>query len=157
MNAVTLRRFARGDAPWLDTWFAVAADRVGYDLVDLDAPGVSLLARLESEPSLMARVIERDGDRAGVIVCRAGDQSRGRAIIEIVATPPDSARRGSGMIAAAAIEDELRTVGAHEVFAPASAAHGIAVYFWIRLGYRPLQRTEWPCERAGVAWLMRSI
>jgi hypothetical protein len=31
------------------------------------------------------------------------------------------------------------------------------MYFWIRLGYRPLLRTEWPCERAGVAWLRREL
>jgi hypothetical protein len=35
--------------------------------------------------------------------------------------------------------------------------HGIDVYFWIRLGYHPLLRPEWPCEHAGVGWMLRQL
>jgi hypothetical protein len=35
--------------------------------------------------------------------------------------------------------------------------HGIAMYFWIRLGYRPLMHSEWPCAREGIAWLARDL
>lgn len=157
MSLVTLRPFAAGDADWLDTWIATVAVSVGYDLIDADAPGTSLLGRLEDEAALAVQVIERDGDRVGLIVCRIGTPRERAAIIELVATPPALARRGSGMSAAVSIEDDLRAVGVRDVYAPAAAMHGIAIYFWIRLGYRPLPRSEWPCDRPGVAWLVRSI
>ena len=37
------------------------------------------------------------------------------------------------------------------------AVGAASVYFWIRLGYHPLLRPEWPCAREGVAWLTREI
>jgi hypothetical protein len=61
------------------------------------------------------------------------------------------------MAAAALIEGELCATGASRVYAPAPEVHGIAMYFWIRLGYRPLMRGEWPCEHDGVAWLVREL
>jgi hypothetical protein len=91
----------------------------------------------------------------GVVIWRT--HGRGVAIIGLIATPPEAARRGSGMQAAALLEDELRARGVRTVYAPAHAVHGIAMYFWIRLGYRPLLRGDWPCEREGVAWLMRRL
>ena len=62
-----------------------------------------------------------------------------------------------GMSAAALVEDAVRAEGVRTLYAPAPAVHGIATYFWIRLGYRPLLREEWPCERVGVAWLVREL
>ena len=61
------------------------------------------------------------------------------------------------MMAAAVAERELLELGVRTVYAPAAEVHGIAVYFWIRLGYAPLQRAEWPCELRGVLWLRRDI
>jgi hypothetical protein len=61
------------------------------------------------------------------------------------------------MQAAALLEVQLRKARIQRIYAPASAAHGIAVYFWIRLGYRPLLRADWPCNREGVAWLARDL
>ena len=74
-----------------------------------------------------------------------------------MATPQEFARNGAGMIAAALAENEIVEAGTRELFAPAPAVHGISMYFWIRLGYAPLLRTDWPCEREGVAWLRRSL
>ena len=61
------------------------------------------------------------------------------------------------MIGAATAEREMRDRGIRRVYVPAPEVHGIAVYFWIRLGYAPLQRREWPCERPGVLWLRRDV
>lgn len=82
---------------------------------------------------------------------------RNAAIIELVATPPSEARRGTGMAAAALVEEMLRTDGARAIYAPAPAVHGIDVYFWIRLGYGPLLRADWPCAAGGVAWMRRDL
>jgi len=154
--SVTLRPVRDADAEWLDGWLAPVAASVGYAL-DADRPGAALLSRLGTEHTLRARIIVRAEGDAGVIAWREHAPERGAATIELVATPPEQSRRGAGMAAAAAVEAELRDAGVRVVYAPAPAVHGIDVYFWIRLGYRPLQRSEWPCEHAGVAWLRREI
>jgi len=142
MSDVTLAPPAPDDHAWLDIWLPSVAARVGYDA-----------ARLRGAD---ARIITHEGERVGLIAYRT-DRRRKRATVELVATPPARARHGIGMRAAAALERELDDQGARTIFAPASAPHGIAVYFWIRLGYRPLFRDGWPCERPGVIWLRRDL
>ncbi|HYM15623.1 MAG TPA: hypothetical protein VEZ14_08690 [Dehalococcoidia bacterium] len=141
---VSLRRFRLPDLPWLEAWLPAAAGRPAHEL----RPWLA---------SLSARVIVRDGVDAGLIAWRAHHPAHGSAVIEIVATPSEHARRGTGMAAAALAEAALRRDGVRTVYAPAPAARGIAMYFWIRLGYRPLLRPAWPCATAGVAWLSRAI
>jgi hypothetical protein len=120
-----------------------------------EEPAASLRARLGKEKALGARIFAHDGEPMGVVLSRQLD--RRRAVVEFVATPPALAREGAAMQAMALLEEELTDSGVRSVFAPAPAVHGIAMYFWIRLGYRPLLRGEWPCERAGVAWLRRDL
>jgi hypothetical protein len=156
--SITLRLLATHDITWLDAWLAPVAASVGYHGGGgAGDAGISLLARTAAERDLRARVIERDGAPVGLLVYRLHAPRRSGAIIELVATPPAEARRGAGMRAAALVEEELQSEGVTKVYAPAPAARGIAMYFWIRLGYRPLMRGDWPCERAGVAWLLRDI
>ncbi len=147
--SVVLRDASGDDAAWLGEWLPAVAASVGYE-------GASTRVG-RGKARATTRIIERDGERAGVLIYRLHGPKRGAAIIELIATPPGYARRGSGMKAAALVEDDLYTRGVREIFAPAPAAHGIAMYFWIRLGYRPLERDAWPCAREGVAWLVRSI
>jgi GNAT superfamily N-acetyltransferase len=137
---VTLRVAKRADDAWLATWLPAAASSLGYAL---DGHAAERL------------IIQRDGERAGVAISRPHHDDA--AIIELIATPPEHARRGAGMEAAALLETRLRRRGVRTIYAPAPAVHGIAMYFWIRLGYRPLLRGAWPCEREGVAWLIRSF
>jgi len=162
---VALRPLTAHDTAWLEQWFANVAHSVGYD-----DDGHRLLA-LEDSGDARVHVIERGepAEPVGLIVstlhapskraARAKPAAIGQrvAIIEFVGTPPGDARRGSGMSAAAALERILMDEGVRTIYAPAPERHGIAVYFWIRLGYRPLLRHEWPCERQGVAWLRRDI
>ncbi|MBI5285194.1 MAG: GNAT family N-acetyltransferase [Chloroflexi bacterium] len=154
---VALREIADADAAWLDTWLGDVAASVGYDAIDVANAAGCLVDRLRGEASLRARIIERDGTAAGVIAYRLRAPSRDASMIELVATPPAEARRGSGMAAAALVERDMREAGANIVYAPAPDRHGIAVYFWIRLGYRPLPSAEWPCVRDGVAWMARKL
>lgn len=153
---VALREIADADAAWLDTWLGAVAASVGYDAVNI-AGAAALLGRLRGEPSLRARIIERDGAAVGAIVYRLHAPRRDASMIEFVGTSPAEARRGSGMAAAAIAELDMRDGGANIVYAPAPDMHGIAVYFWIRLGYRPLPSAEWPCVRDGVAWMARKL
>jgi hypothetical protein len=151
---VALRPLEDGDRAWLDGWLGAVTASVGYQALE-EPPGAWLGRRLARERRLRADVIERDGRAAGVVVYRARTPRRDAAIIELVATPPSEARRGTGMAAAALVEELLRAGGARVIYAPAPAVHGSDVYFWIRLGYRPLQRAAWPCALDGVAWMRR--
>jgi hypothetical protein len=154
---IVLRPFDTVDAPWLDGWIGAIASQVGYDEMRGPQAAASLRKRLARKRTLRALVIERDRTPAGLLVYRLHSPRRDAAIIELVAVAPDLARKGSGMAAAALIEAELRASGAGTVYAPAPDAHGIDVYFWIRLGYRPLPSSEWPCTRKAVAWLRRDL
>lgn len=147
---VALRPARASDAAWLETWLPVVAASVGHDAFDVQT-------WLRASRGGRGRIIVRDGTDVGMLAYRVNAPHRGDALFEIVATPPALARRGSGMAAAALAEQELRAAGARTVYAPAPAMHGIDVYFWLRLGYRPLLRGDWPCERPGLAWLAREI
>jgi len=148
---VALREVEPSDAPWLDAWLGACAASVGYDIIDPHAPAASLAAAAEG--GLRARIIA-EAQPAGIVTYRI---QRAAAVIEFVGVQPEHARRGLGHAGASAAEDELRAGGASVIYAPAPALHGIDVYFWIRLGYRPLPRAEWPCDRPGVAWLARAL
>jgi GNAT superfamily N-acetyltransferase len=148
--SILLRDVSGDDAAWSGGWLPSVAASVGHE-------GAGDTKSGRGKARATTRIIERDGERAGVLIYRLHARKRGAAIIELIATPPAYARRGSGMKAAALLEDELRARGVREIFAPAPAAHGIAMYFWIRLGYRPLKRDAWPCAREDVAWLVRRI
>jgi hypothetical protein len=154
---VGLRPFVEADVDGLDGWLAAVARSVGHDALNRSDAARSLLGRPRAEKSLRVRVIERNGDAAGLLVYRLHAPRRGAALIELVATPPSMARRGSGMTAVVVLEDELRAANVRAVYAPAPAIHGIAMYFWIRLGYRPLLSPDWPCRSPGVAWLLREL
>ena len=150
---VSLRALRAPDAGWLDGWLAGVAADAGMDRSD----AATLQRRLKAGPGARAWIIERDGASVGLIAARIGLPQRDSAIIELVATPPSEARRGAAMSAAAAIEPVLRRAGVRRVYAPAAAARGISVYFWVRLGYHPLLRGEWPCAAPGVGWLARDL
>ena len=151
---VTLRDVRAGDAAWLDGWLGTCAASVGYDTIDVDEPARSLVTAMAS--GLCAHVISAD-EPVGVIAYRAHTPAPGAAIIEFVGIEPAYARRGFGQAGAALLADELPTAGTERIFAPSPEIHGIAMYFWIRLGYAPLLRDDWPCEREGVAWLARDL
>ena len=150
MTEITLRPLAGEDAAWADGWLPSVAEGAGHDATD----AARLLARARRERSLRVLAIERDGAPLGVLLCALDRRGR-TATIELVALAPKHARYGAGMRAAALAEADLRAAGARRIYAAATERHGISLYFWIRLGFRPLARDEWPCARAGTAWLSR--
>lgn len=151
--SIALRELAENDGAWLDTWLPTVAQVVGYETTT----SAALTSRLRDERGLRVSVIERDGERVGLVAYTLNAPKRASARFDLVATPAEHARKGAGMIAAALVEDEMRASGVRLAYAPAAAMHGISMYFWIRLGYAPLLKTEWPCQQEGVAWLRRSL
>lgn len=87
----------------------------------------------------------------------------GAASVPFIAVDPARRYRGLGGEAALALERHLRLRrGVRRVFAPVPEGRGLAVYFWLRLGYRPLTRSEAPWPLAGLGgstptgiWLLR--
>ncbi|HXF50846.1 MAG TPA: GNAT family N-acetyltransferase [Dehalococcoidia bacterium] len=93
---------------------------------------------------------------AGLIMARGPEG--GEARIVFVALRPDLCRRGLGHGAALEAERRLVAAGARRVLAAVSARHGLSVYFWLRLGYRPLLSSAWPpCEHPDVGWMARDV
>ena len=68
------------------------------------------------------------------------------ATILFLVVEPERRYRGLGGEAAIAIDRRLRQRGYRQVFAPVPDTRGLAVYFWLRLGFRPLLRQDalWP-------------
>ncbi|HEY7567425.1 MAG TPA: GNAT family N-acetyltransferase [Gemmatimonadaceae bacterium] len=152
---IALRPARRADNAWLETWLPAVAKSVDYDDESTQRSQKRLI--IERSASRTPGTAALGCDPVGVIIYRTDEPKAHHAIIELVATPPQCARRGAGMAAASLLEEQLRRRGMRRIYAPAAASHGIAMYFWIRLGYRPLLRHEWPCVREGVAWLSRDI
>lgn len=149
-SVIGVRGLRDDDGAWLRGWLPAVAASVGYDVAWMRGDAGDGDARV-------VRVIVRDDVAVGVVVYRVDAPRELCAIVEFVGTPAAEARRGAGMRAAALVEDELRVRRVRTVFAPVASMHGISMYFWIRLGYRPLLRGEWPCAVEGVAWLRRDL
>ncbi len=75
----------------------------------------------------------------------------GAATIPFTAIEPSRRYRGLGGAAGLALERHLRRRFAVErVYAPVPDGRGLAVYFWLRLGFRPLTRAEAPWPLVGL-------
>ena len=108
-------------------------------------------------------VFEDEGQELiGAAVVMRDEPGDGYASIPFIAVWPSRRFRGLGGEAALAIERWLRRGGFKRVLAPVPDVRGLAVYFWLRLGYRALLREEanWPLlslndvQPAGI-WMAR--
>jgi ribosomal protein S18 acetylase RimI-like enzyme len=106
------------------------------------------LADLRSQVEAGKCLVLRDeaGEPIGAVVGKRDHPAGGFASIPFIAVAPTRRFSGLGGEAAIAIERRLRAAGVERVFAPVPDGRGLAVYFWLRLGYRPLLREEapWP-------------
>lgn len=140
---VRLRAAHAADERWINSWLPEVEKRVGREV--------------ERDGSCERLVILCDGEPSGMLIVRRANAPDAEATIELVATPPDRARRGIGMMAAQILLRRLARERVQTVWAPAPERHGIAMYFWIRLGFQPLLHGAGPCETPGVAWLRRDL
>jgi len=103
------------------------------------------------------------GEPIGAAVVLLDALVAGAASVPFIAIDPRRRFRGLGGEAALAIERDLRRkLAVDRVYAPVPDGRGLAVYFWLRLGYRPLTRGAAPWPLAGLAsesppgiWLVR--
>jgi GNAT superfamily N-acetyltransferase len=103
------------------------------------------------------------GESIGVAVALLDVPATGAASVPFIAIAPARRFRGLGGEAGLALERHLRSEhGVTSVYAPAPDGRGLAVYFWLRLGYRPLSAAEGPGPLAGLGaeprpgiWMVR--
>jgi hypothetical protein len=136
--------------PWLD-----AALSPEWTLADL-------LPHVEAGRGVLIADAARN-DAIGAAVVLLGEPRLGSASVPFIAMDPSRRFRGLGGEAALTLEQHLRD--AHRiaaVYAPVPDWRGLAVYYWLRLGYRPLSVADAPgplvglndVARAGI-WMLR--
>jgi GNAT superfamily N-acetyltransferase len=107
-------------------------------------------------------ISDRDGAAIGVAVVLRDAPSPGSATLPFLAIDPARRFRGLGGEAGLALDRHLREHGFEKVYAPVPDGRGLAVYFWLRLGFRPLTTPDWPGPLAGLSnepvrgiWMLR--
>jgi GNAT superfamily N-acetyltransferase len=154
-----LRLLRAKDIERLD-WLAAVAEKAGYERwASMDVLAAAISGRREAEGSNPPLVlcIDEDGPQ-GIIEYAVEVPLSGAAQVGFIAVDPSRRRLGIGGRAALALERRLkRSVGRIYVAVPARI--GIALYFWLRLGYRPLTQAEWPVQPddAPSTWVARDV
>jgi GNAT superfamily N-acetyltransferase len=103
-----------------------------------------------------------DGEAIGLAVVQTDVPRPGCASVPLIAIEPSRRFRGLGGEAGIALDAQVRAAGYENVYAPVPDGRGLAVYFWLRLGFRPLRLDEAPGPpigllgetRAGI-WMLR--
>ncbi len=79
------------------------------------------------------------------------------ARVDLLAVARDERRLGIGSRAALALERRLKR-STRRIYIRLPERFGLALYFWLRLGYRPLTQGEWPAKAdATSAWMVRDL
>jgi GNAT superfamily N-acetyltransferase len=103
-------------------------------------------------------LIAEQGVLEGFVEYQVGIPQRDAARIRLLAVRSDRRRLGIGSRAVLAVEERLRRTAAR-CFVLVPAKLGLAFYFWLRLGYRPLNQREWPAspEEREAVWMVRPL
>ena len=113
---------------------------------------------LRSTVAQNGTLIADEGGPLGFVAFELGAPRRNSARVRLLAVRPDQRRLGIAGRAALALEERLRESASRcDVLVPARL--GLALYFWLRLGYRPLTQREQPAppEAPPAVWLVRSL
>ena len=144
---MTLRPLRTADIPSLAAWLPRAAADAGCE-------------RWAREDALRAAVGREDALAAEdcFVAYELGSPQPQAATVQLLAVAPGRRRLGTGSLAALALERRLR-LSASGIYVLVPARIGLALYFWLRLGYRPLTQAEWPArlERGAAVWMMRGL
>lgn len=94
----------------------------------------------------------------GLLAYDTGTPHKNAARIRFLAVEPARRRLGVGSRAALALEVRLRS-STKDIYVTVPARLGLAFYFWLRLGYRPLTQKDWPArpEETPSVWMVRSL
>ena len=145
---MALRPLRASDLASLVEWLPGVAAAAGCDRwADADA--------LRTASAL----IYSDDRGAAFVAYEADAPLPGCARIDFLAVAPERRRLGTGGRAALALERKLAKT-AKRVYMLVPSRIGIALYFWLRLGYRPLTQRAWPFAPDGgdaSVWMVREL
>lgn len=109
-----------------------------------------------------ALISDADGAPIGMAIVFPDWPAPREATIAFLTIDPARRFRGLGGEAGIELERHLRAQGYERVFAPVPEGRGLAVYFWLRLGFRPLSVAESPQAPLGLTadakpgiWMVR--
>jgi hypothetical protein len=120
-----------------------------------------LLPHIESGCGVL--ISDSENAPVGLAVVLLDSPSPTSACIPFLGIDPTRRFRGLGGEAGLALERHLRSqLGLEHFYTPVPDGRGLAVYFWLRLGYRPLLTSEQPEPLVGLTsdpvrgiWMMR--
>ena len=135
--------------PWLEAALAPEWTLDDFAQALAESEGV-LICDLEASPM-------------GLALVRRDAREPGDATIVFLAMQPERRFRGLGGEAGLAVERLVRErTGALRIYAGVPEGRGLAVYFWLRLGFRPLSIAEAPKAALGLTgetlpgiWMLR--
>jgi hypothetical protein len=134
MWRVSLREARPEDGVAVDPWLSEALAAVFGRSLNTPEPAHldQLLASLSDDQRLYLIIVA--GERpAGVLICSQRDE--GIATIDVLSMAASERNLGLGGEAVYALED-LAPDASYVAGVP--LANGLAIYFWLRIGYRPL-------------------
>ena len=155
-----MRPFSEADLPLVEPWYGRTAAVVGLTTDGLEADVRRHFDKPRSQPGreLLAIVLADGKELVGLLDRRAPYPAAGWLTIGFLALADPYRGRGLGSEAVLSLEEEARRTGLAASFAAGVAAGtGRALYFWLRLGYRPLLQADlpWPSPKKGVVWMVR--
>jgi RimJ/RimL family protein N-acetyltransferase len=157
---VLLRPLAGADLPLIEPWYgratAIVRPYAGRREADLRQDFEE--ARSQPGRGLLAIVLASDGELIGLLDRWSPYPAAGWLTVDFLAVAEPYRGRGLGAEAVLALEEEACRQGlAHRFAAGVSADAGRALYFWLRLGYRPLLQADlpWPLPMKDVVWMVR--
>ncbi|MEX2157798.1 MAG: hypothetical protein WEB04_00135 [Dehalococcoidia bacterium] len=146
-----LRPIRRGDVAPLSTWLPATGAQIGCDRwSDASALDAAIAQR-------HVLVGDEDGARA-LLEYETDVPERGAALVRFMAVAPDRRRLGAGGRTALALERRLAR-STSKIYVHLPERLGLALYFWLRLGYRPLTQRAWPVAADGAfaTWMVREL
>jgi hypothetical protein len=123
-------------------WLAPSALSPDWNIDDLTA---------QVEAGNAVRIADLDDVTIGMAVALQDAPDDGSASIPLLTIAPNRRFVGLGGEAGLALEKQVRARwGSERLYAPVPDGRGLAVYFWLRLGYRPMLTPEAPWPLAGL-------
>lgn len=152
---VTLRPVRRADFWQIEPWYAEASAAVRGG--ELDAED-TIEARFTKANGALLVVAAMDKEPMGLVEYRVHEPAEGRLSVTFIALK--NGRRGFGYGSEAVRALEAWAEKSHKVtsfLSEINPRNGLALYFWLRLGYRPAHAGEvfWraPDERGIIAMI----
>jgi GNAT superfamily N-acetyltransferase len=93
---------------------------------------------------------DADGEPIGLAIVLKDLPLPGCAGLPFLTVAPERRFRGLGGETGLALVSHLKAQGVENVYAPVPDGRGLAVYFWLRLGFRPLLQAESPGPVVGL-------